>query len=86
MVRAVGMPISVGIIASISYARAKGVFLVGCPGVVRLAHRTLGNSSTHFSLAFSSFFFFFLMWIVGFCSLLPLAHCFEGTVVWSIGS
>ena len=34
-VRIVGSPISVGMIASIPYARAKGVFPVGRPGVVR---------------------------------------------------
>ena len=34
-IRIVGSPISVGMIASIPYARAKGVFLVGRPGVVR---------------------------------------------------
>ena len=31
----VGSPISVGMTASIPYARAKGVFLVGRPGMVR---------------------------------------------------
>ena len=34
-VRIVGSPISIGMIASIPYARAKGVFPVGRPGVVR---------------------------------------------------
>ena len=34
-VRIVGSPISVGMIASIPYARANGVFPVGRPGVVR---------------------------------------------------
>ena len=35
LVRIVGSPISVGMIASIPYAKAKGVFPVGRPGVVR---------------------------------------------------
>ena len=34
-VRIVGNPISVGMTASIPYARAKGVFPVGRPGVVQ---------------------------------------------------
>ena len=34
-VRIVGRPISVGMTASIPYVRAKGVFPVGRPGVVR---------------------------------------------------
>ena len=34
-VRIVGRPISVGMIASMSYVRAKGVFPMGRPGVVR---------------------------------------------------
>ena len=34
-VRAVGIPTSVGMTASVPYVRANGVFPVGLPGVVR---------------------------------------------------
>ena len=51
------MPISVGITTSIPWARAKRMAPINRLDVVRYSHRSLGNSSTHFPLALSSFFF-----------------------------
>ena len=49
--RMVGIPISVGITASIPYVRANGDMPVGFRLVVLTAHKTPGSSSTHFPLA-----------------------------------
>ena len=51
------MPISTGITASVPKAKLKGVSLVLECAVVRIAHRVLGNSSTHNPLASSNRFF-----------------------------
>ena len=61
-VRIVGSPISVGMTASIPYARAKGVFPVGRPG----------SSSTHFPLACSSLFFKAVIRVLFVASACPL--------------
>ena len=49
--------ISAGITASAPYVREKGVSLVDLLGVVRYAHRTLGNSSAHLPLEPFNLFF-----------------------------
>ena len=49
--------ISVGMTASVPYVRENKVSLVDLLGVVRYAHRTLGNSSAHLPLAPSNLFF-----------------------------
>ena len=53
----VGIPISVGMTASIPYVRAKGDMPVGFRVVVLWANKTPGSSSTHFPLAECSRFF-----------------------------
>uniref|UniRef100_A0A2N9HIY7 Uncharacterized protein n=1 Tax=Fagus sylvatica TaxID=28930 RepID=A0A2N9HIY7_FAGSY len=52
----VGRPISSGITASTPYVRENGVSPVEFRGVVLNVHSTLGSSSTHRPLAFSSIF------------------------------
>ena len=66
------MPISVEITTSIPQARAKGVVLIGRPSVVLYAHKTLGNSSTHFPLAHSSLFFSVVSGVLFVASACPL--------------
>ena len=50
-VRTMGIPIYVGIMASIPYVRANGDTPIDFILVVLEAHKTLGSSSTHFPLA-----------------------------------
>ena len=53
----VGIPISVGVMASIPYVRANGDTLVDFRLVVLWVHKTLGSSSTHFPLVECGRFF-----------------------------
>ena len=56
-VRMVGIPISVGMIASIPYVIVNGDMPVDLRAVVLEAQSTSGSSSTHFPLAESNHFF-----------------------------
>ena len=49
-VRTMGIPISMGMMASIPYVSVNGDTLVGFQLVVLYAHKTPGSSSTHFPL------------------------------------
>ena len=53
----VGISTSIENIASYHYAREKGVCPVEVRAIVRYAYKTWGNSSGHFPLASSNFFF-----------------------------
>ena len=55
--RALHKFISTGMTASVPYVRENGVSPVDLLGVIRYAHRELGNSSAHLPLAPSSLFF-----------------------------
>ena len=55
--RVVGIPISMGMKASIPYVRANGDMPIGFSLVVLYAHNTPGSSFTHFPLADCRHFF-----------------------------
>ena len=56
-VRTMGIPISMGMMASIPYVRVNSDTPVGFRLVVLYAHKTPGSSSTHFPLAECRLFF-----------------------------
>ena len=70
---AVGIRVSIGKTASHPYIKEKGVCLVDVLGVVRFAHKTDGNSSTHLPFADLNLFLIELIIVLLLDSAKPFA-------------